>query len=63
MTGALNYYIYGRHLNVGLEWRGLFAAQKTRTYLLPWGEDALGQPIGPWFEDLHEITVQAQVAF
>jgi hypothetical protein len=62
-TGALNYYIYGRHLNVGLEWRGLFAAQKTRTYLLPWGEDALGQPIGPWFEDMHEITIKAQVSF
>jgi len=62
-TAALNYYLYGRNLNVGLEWRGLFAAQKTRTYLLPWGEDALGQPIGPWFEDMHEITVKAQVAF
>jgi hypothetical protein len=54
ITAGLNHYIRGQHLKIGAEWRGLFAARKETTYMLPYGV---------WFEDLHEITITAQVSF
>lgn len=61
MTGALNYYVFGNNLKLGVEWRGLFASHKGRSYLQPWGDELANQIW--WQEDVHEITVQAQVGF
>ena len=53
-TAALKYHVVPGHLNLMVEWRGLFPAQKDQSYLAPWKV---------WFEDLHEIMVMAQAEF
>ena len=54
ITGAINYYVFGRNFKLQLEYRGLFAAQMDRTYLVPWGV---------WNDYLHEFTIGTQLAF
>ncbi len=54
ITGILNYYIYGRNFNIGLEYRGLIPANEQRSYLVPWNV---------WQDSYHEISLLGQVAF
>ena len=35
-TAAFNYYIYGQNLRIGVEWSGLFAANKQQSFMVPW---------------------------
>jgi hypothetical protein len=53
-TAALNYYVFGDNLKLGLEYRGVLPADQGRSYLVPW---MAYQP------DVHEITVMGQVSF
>lgn len=61
ITGAINYYVFGNNLRLTVEWRGLFASHKGRSYLQPWGYEAANEIW--WQEDVHEMTVMAQVGF
>ncbi len=54
LTGALNYYVRGNNLKVGVEYRGIYPNDMSRAYV---------QPIGTWFDYWHELTVAAQFGF
>lgn len=54
ITAALGYHPFLPHVKVLIEYRGLFAAQTDRTYLVPYGV---------WYDYYNEISIMAQMAF
>jgi phosphate-selective porin O/P len=54
ITGALNYYPFGKNLKIQVEYRGMFPANTTHSYFVPWGV---------WYDYRNEITLMGQVSF